>query len=531
MLAYMQRIGKSLMLPIAVLPAAALLVGIANALTGMLSSAGITNEILNITISFMFQAGISVLDNLGLLFAVGIGFGMSKDKNGAAAITALVGWFALTTILKVSVSPEGVYSGLPASVASLAGIDPAQLEAFLKVNNGNAFFGFIVGIIASIVYNKTYRVELPDYLAFFSGRRLGPIAITVLMIPIGLAFIFIWPLVYNGLVNFGIAIQSMGAFGAALYGFFNRLLIPFGLHHALNQVFWFNLAGINDLGNYLGCTAANFDPVTGICTIYDAAGNVTAEAIKSGSAAQTGSYYTGMYMAGFFPIMMFGLPGAALAMVKTANPAKRKITAGIMGGAALAAFMVGITEPIEFSFMFLAPGLYLMHAVFTGLSMFISATLGMSNGFGFSAGAIDFVLNMFNPLATNVWMILVQGVLFFFLYFYSFKWAIVKFNLPTPGRGDDNEEDVDANISSDYDVVAASLLTALGGKANVTSVDNCATRLRLEVVDSTLVDSKAIKALGMPGVMITSKTSLQVIVGVKVQFMADALNAITETHE
>lgn len=302
----------------------------------------------------------------------------------------------------------------------------------------------------------------------------------------------------QGLVQFGEWISTLGPFGAGLYGFFNRLLIPTGLHHALNSVFWFDVAGINDLTNFLN--GSHGDGVYGV---------------------------TGQYMAGFFPVMMFGLPGAALAMYMTAKTTRKKVTYGIMLSAAVASFFVGVTEPLEFSFMFLAPWLYLIHAVFTGISVGIAAWLPTRLGFGFSGGFIDMVLQWMNPLAQNPWILLIMGVAWFFIYFFTFYFVIKRFNLKTPGREDDEDAQDADNIETSltgYHGTAEKFIAGLGGKDNIIDVDNCATRLRMEIADTSKIDDHALKRAGAAGTIKTGEHSVQVVYGLNVQFVKDAMD-------
>ena len=282
----------------------------------------------------------------------------------------------------------------------------------------------------------------------------------------------------------------MGAVGAGIYAFFNRLLIPFGLHHTLNSVFWFDVAGISDLSNFWG---------------------------------NTGVYgQTGMCMTGFFPFMMFGLPAACIAMYQTAKPGKKKIVYGLLASAAFCSFFTGVTEPIEFSFMFLAPGLYVVHALLAGITAGITVALPIRAGFSFSGGAVDMVLSSFTPLAENPWLLIPVGLAVGVLYYVVFRFAIAKFNLKTPGREDDDAEELKATLANnDYTSVAKTVLEGVGGPENVASIDNCITRLRLEVKDYTKVNEKVIKSAGVAGVMRPSKTSVQVIIGTQVQFVAD----------
>ncbi|WP_295155135.1 N-acetylglucosamine-specific PTS transporter subunit IIBC [uncultured Brachyspira sp.] len=475
---YLQKIGKSLMVPVAVLPAAAILLGIGYWIdpNGWGAQSPIS--------AFFIKAGGSIIDNMPILFAIGVAFGMSNDRNGAAALAGLVAFLVVTTLLS------------PASVAMIQSKDIADVApGFAKINN--QFVGILCGVIAGILYNKFCNVELPKFLAFFSGRRFVPIVTSVVMLAVSFILMLIWPVVYGGLVAFGEAIIGLGPIGAGIYGFFNRLLIPVGLHHALNSVFWFDVAGINDIPNFLGGQAS-----------IDAGNAVIGQ--------------TGMYQAGFFPIMMFGLVGACFAFIKNAKPQNRANIRSIMLAAAFASFFTGVTEPIEFSFMFVAPALYLVHAGLTCISLIIAASFKWMAGFGFSAGFIDLILSTRNPLACNWYMLIVQGLVFFILYYIIFDFAIRKFNLKTPGReDDDSDESIILTVSNkSYADKAILLLPLLGGAENIVNVDNCATRLRLEVKDNSIIKDAEIKK-SFPGVLTPGKTSVQVIVGTDVQFLAD----------
>lgn len=473
---YLQRIGRSLMLPVAVLPVAAILMGIGY----WIDPAGWGAN--SAVAAFLLKAGGSIIDNMSILFAVGVAFGMSKDQNGAAALSGLVAFLLITTMLS------------PDAIAMFKGVSLEQVPAaFGKVNN--QFIGILSGLIASVAYNKFYTVELPKAMAFFSGRRLAPIMTAAMSLLAVLALIVIWPLVYGGLVDFGESIVDLGALGAGIYAFFNRLLIPTGLHHALNSVFWFDVAGINDIPNFL----------SGVGT----------------------PGVTGMYQAGFFPIMMFGLPAAGYAMYQTADKENKAKVGSIMLAAGFATFFTGVTEPLEFAFMFVAPQLYIVHALFTGISVGIAAHMQWISGFAFSAGFVDMILQAKNPLAVQWYMLIVQGAAFAALYYITFKAMILKFDIKTPGRGgniETGEETVAA--SNDRKAYATEILKAVG-KDNLESIDNCISRLRLEVVDSKNVDQEALKNLGVAGVMITSPTSIQIVIGTDVQFVADALKEVS----
>ena len=477
MMKYLQKIGKSLMLPIAVLPAAAILLGIGYRLdpTGWGANSPVA--------AFLIKSGGSILNNMPILFAVGIAVGMSREKDGSAALSGLVGFLVITTLLSKD------------SVAVLTKIEPDKVPlAFSKISN--PFIGILSGIIASEIFNRFHKTQLPMALAFFSGKRLVPILTAATMLILSPVLFFIWPIVFGALVTFGETFLKLGPLGAGVFGFFNRLLIPLGLHHALNAVFWLDVAGINDIGNFLGGTG-----VKGI---------------------------TGMYQAGFFPIMMFGLPAAAFAMYQAAKPEKKKQIASLMIAAGVTSFVTGVTEPLEFSFMFVAPLLYLVHAALTGVSMFISALMHWTAGFGFSAGFIDFTLTSGMPMANHPYMLLVQGIAFGVLYYFLFKILISKFNLATPGREEDenNEEELKIKSSnSNHAEVAAIIYEALGGAENIVSIDNCATRLRIEVKDATVVDDKKIKKVSA-GIIKPSKKDVQVIIGPLVEFVATEMKKL-----
>ncbi|MUK88559.1 PTS glucose transporter subunit IIBC [Ornithinibacillus sp. L9] len=480
MMKYLQRLGRSLMLPVAVLPAAAILMGIGYWIDPNGWGEG------NIIAAFLITAGKSIIDNIPILFAVGVALGMAKERDGSAALSGLVGFLVVTTVLSTD------------SVAMFQGVEAESVNAAFG-NIGNAFIGILSGIVAANMFNRFSNVQLPDALAFFSGKRLVPIMTAVSMLVASAILYFVWPFVYSGLVSFAEGISTLGAAGAGLYGFFNRLLIPTGLHHALNSVFWFDVAGINDIGNFW-----------------------------SGEGEKG---VTGMYQAGFFPIMMFGLPAAALAMYHTAKTKRKKQAASLLLAASFAAFFTGVTEPLEFSFMFLAPALYVVHAALTGISLFIAATFQWTAGFGFSAGFVDFFLSSRLPLANQPWMLLVQGLAFAVIYYFLFRFLIVKFNLKTPGREDEDvvEEttgDTPEDRKAKFATMAEQIYEGLGGDENVTSVDNCVTRLRLEVKDMDKVDQDKIKATGVPGINVIDKHNIQVVVGTNVQFVADEVAKI-----
>lgn len=486
-LGYLQKVGRALMVPVATLPAAAILMGVGYWIDPV--SWGGDNALA----ALFIKSGSAIIDNMSVLFAIGVAYGMSKDKDGAAALTGFVGFLVLTTLCS------------PAAVAMIQKIPVDQVPAaFGKISN--QFVGILVGIISAELYNRFSGVELPKALSFFSGRRLVPILTSFVMIAVAFILMYVWPVIFDGLVNFGEHIQKLGSAGAGIYAFFNRLLIPVGLHHALNSVFWFDVAGINDIPNFLG-GAQSIETGKGIVGI------------------------TGRYQAGFFPIMMFGLPGAALAIYHCARPENKAKVLGIMMAGAFAAFFTGITEPLEFSFMFVAPVLYVIHAVLTGISVFIAASMHWIAGFGFSAGLVDMVLSSRNPLATHWWMLIPQGLVFFAIYYVVFRFTITKFNLMTPGRelavAGSEADGQDVNVSGDKEQDVAGLarqyIAAVGGSDNLTGIDACITRLRLSVKDSSLVNEALAKRLGASGVIRLNKTSVQIIVGFVAEKIANAM--------
>ncbi|GAA5786543.1 N-acetylglucosamine-specific PTS transporter subunit IIBC [Chitiniphilus shinanonensis] len=484
-LGYLQKIGRALMVPVATLPAAAVLMGIGYWIdpNGWGSNSALA--------AFLIKSGGAIIDNMSILFAVGVAYGMSKDKDGAAALAGLVGYYVLTTLCS------------PAAVSMIQGIPADQVPAaFGKINN--QFVGILTGVISAELYNRFSHVELPKALAFFSGRRLVPIVTSFVMIIVAFLMMVAWPVIYNALVHFGESIKDLGPVGAGIYAFFNRLLIPIGLHHALNSVFWFDVAGINDIPNFLG----------------------GAKSLAEGKAVIG---VTGMYQAGFFPIMMFGLPGAALAIYHSAKPQHKARVASIMIAAAFASFFTGITEPLEFSFMFVAPVLYVLHAFLTGISVFIAASMQWIAGFGFSAGLVDMVLSSRNPLAREWYMLIIQGLVFSGIYYFVFRAAIRALNLKTPGREDDDELAPAADaapVSSDVDSLARGYLNVIGGTANLENIDACITRLRLTVGDTAKVNEGEAKRLGASGVIKLNTKNVQIIVGPRAELIAAAMRNV-----
>lgn len=458
------------MLPVACLPVAGILIGL-----------GYWIESLNVLVQpaqFLVQAGQAIINHIPILFAIGISIGMSKDQHGVAALSGLVSWLVITTFV-----------------------------------SENVFIAILAGIIGAWSYNRFKDTQLPEFLAFFSGKRCVAIVSACLSCLVAIPLMFVWPWLFNGLIAFGELITSAGALGAGVYVFLNRLLIPFGLHHALNQVFWFNVAGINDLGNFWS---------------------------GQGIAGETG-----MYMSGFFPMMMFGLPAAALAMYHSALPSQKKKVGALLLAAAISSFFTGVTEPLEFSFMFVAPLLYLVHALLSGLCAFVVALLPIRVGFNFSAGLVDFLLCLKAPLTQNPWGIWLIGIATAIIYYLLFRFCIKVFRLKTIGR--EESEDSKANASNELhstkekseDTTKASsnyieqqakiILQALGGKDNIVQLDHCTTRLRIELKDSKIVNEDAIRATKINGIIHPGENALQIVIGPKVQFLADAMKAAAGT--
>ena len=488
---FLQKLGKALMLPVAVLPICGILMGIGYYLCPATMQGGDIEGVKNLIGFFLVKAGSALIENMAILFAIGVGVGMSEKNDGTGGITALASWLMITTLLST-----GVVTTLIPSIADNA----TKTLAFNKI--ANPFIGILSGVIGSSCYNKFKNTKLPNWLAFFSGKRCVAIIAGLVSIIVSAVLLFVWPLLFGALVALGDAVAGMSVVGAGIYAFLNRLLIPTGLHHALNNVFWFDTIGLGDLQHFW-------------------AGETSADVTWS----------LGMYMSGFFPCMMFGIPGAALAMIQCAKPAKKKIAIGLVASAAVCSFVCGVTEPFEFGFMFLAPGLYVIYALLYGIFTIITVALGFRAGFSFSAGATDLLFSSTLPAAQKTVLIIPLGIAAFVVFYFVFLFAIKKFDLKTPGREDDDDLEEEKKVqlaSDDYTEIAKKILAGCGGKGNIVSIDNCVTRLRLEVRDMTAVNDKAIKAAGVAGVIKPGKTSVQIIVGTKVQFVADAFSKLCE---
>lgn len=486
MMEYMQRLGKSLMLPVSIMPIAAILKGIGYWIdpTGWGANQFVA--------AFLIESGDAIMNQLPLLFAVGIAVGMTRNKDVMVAISAVVSYVLMSHLLSKDV--VSLFMHVPIEQVN---------DAF--ENSSNAFTGILIGLLSAVLYNKYHKIQLPNAFSFFSGKRFVPLVCTAVTLLLSVVLLFAWPILYDGFIQFGKQISALGPAGAGIYAFFNRLLIPTGLHHAINSVFWFDVAGINDIGKFWGT-------------------------IDGGVVGQTG-----MYQAGFFPIMMFGLPAAALAMVQCAHPKKKKQVAAVLLSAGFASFLTGVTEPIEFSFMFVAPWLYLIHALLTGLFVFLAASLEWLAGFGFSAGLIDYILSIHVPFSKNIFMLIPMGIVCGLLYYGMFRFLILRYNLMTPGReSDDLVIEVENKMPSvtimdkDYDELAILYTQALGGKDNIVSVDSCITRLRVQIKNMDQVDEQAILSSGVGGIVKLGSNALQIIIGPQVDRIVDIVKEILD---
>ena len=489
MMKQLQKLGKAMMLPVAALPICGILMGLGYALAPAVMGAEGATTGAAYTIGFLLiKAGAALIDNMAWLFAIGAAVGLADDHDGTAGLAGLVSFLMMQTLLN------------PGVVGAVRTLEEGSVDyiAFSKIA-GNSFIGILAAIIGATCYNKFKGTQLPDWLAFFSGKRFVAIATGLASIVVSVILVFVWPIIFGVLVALGKGIVSLGGVGAGIYAFLNRLLIPTGLHHALNNVFWFDTIGLGDLSNYW-------------------AGKTSADV----------GWDLGMYMSGFFPCMMFGIPAAALAIVKNAK--NKKAAIGLVVSAAICAFICGVTEPFEFGFMFLCFPLYVVYAALYGIFTIITYYVGFRGGFCFSAGATDLIFSASLPAAAKTWTIIPLGIAAFIVFFVVFDFAIRKFDLKTPGREDEDEEiESEKKItlkSNDYTALATAVLEGVGGKDNVTGLDYCATRLRFEVKDSTNVKEKEIKAAGAAGVIRPSKTTCQVVIGPKVQFVYDEVKKL-----
>ena len=508
----LQRVGRSFMLPIALLPVAGLLLGIGSSFTNetMLAAYGLNNVIHPGTLIYtildvMSQTGNAVFSNLALLFAMGVAIGMARKEKEVAALSGAVAYIIMNTAIQAMINAAGGVEAMPAnSTTTMLGITTLQM---------GVFGGIVVGLGVAALHNKFYKIELPQVLAFFGGTRFVPIVSSIVYLVVGIAMFYIWPVVQSGIAALGALVLASGYAGTFIYGLLERALIPFGLHHVFYMPFWQTAVG--------GTAIIDGVTVTGAQNIFFAELASKTTTVFSVSATR--------FMAGKFPFMMFGLPGAALAMYQCAKPEKKKAAGGLLLSAALTAFLTGITEPLEFTFIFVALPMYAVHCVLAGLSFMLMHILNVGVGMTFSGGLIDLVL--FGVMQGNDkthWMwVVVVGAVYFVLYYIIFRFMISKFNYKTPGR-DDAEEvklytraDVNArnaasgSVPAGNDPVSALIVEGLGGADNLSDVDCCATRLRCTVKDAALVKQDVLKASGASGV-ICKGNGVQVVYGPKV---------------
>lgn len=458
------------MLPIAVLPVAGLLLRFGQP------------DLLNIP--FIASAGGAVFDNLAILFAIGIAVGLADDGNGSSGLAGAVSFFILTAAVK--------------AICTDARLAAMGFEG-MSINMG-VLGGILAGVLAGLLYNRYKSTKLPDWLGFFGGRRFVPIVSGGAALVLGAVLGFVWPYCQNVIGATGNFLTSTGALGAFTFGFLNRLLIPVGLHHVVNSITWFQF------GNF---TNAAGEVVSGDLWRFFA-GDPTA----------------GTFMAGFFPVMMFGLPAAALAMYVTAKKENKAAVGGALVSVALTAFLTGITEPIEFMFMFLAPVLYLAHALLTGIALAVCDVLGIKLGFTFSAGFTDFLLNW--GISTKPLLSVLVGLVFFAIYFVIFVWAIKKFDIKTPGREDDSESESFSKLEANLGMtgLAKEYIDALGGSDNILEIEACITRIRLTLKDNKALEEKTFKALGATGLMKAGSQTTQVIVGTKAELLVEEMKKL-----
>lgn len=461
----LQKVGKALMTPVAALPIAAILMSI--------------HVVSKYNAPIINSAAGAILGHLAILFAVGVAFGLAKNNHGAAALAGLIGYYVLVAVIPAAALKFGVVE------------EPFVLE-------NQILLGMFAGISAGVLYNKFHTIKLPQWLAFFGGKRFVPIITTFAMLIAGTLISFIWPAFENGITGVGNWVIGAGTLGVFVYGVLNRLLIPLGLHHVINSVVWFVFG-----------TYENAEGVVSQGEIHRfLAGDPTA----------------GQFLAGFYPIMMFALPAVAFAMYTCADKQYKKATAGFVFSLALTSFVTGITEPIEFCFIFLSPILLAVHALLTGLSLAVCQMLGCLHGFGFSAGLTDYLLLM--PKATKGLLLIPVGLVMGTIYYLVFVFAIKKFNIATPGRaGNIIDEDCGSSFIEDKGIpyVAAEYLRVIGGKSNIVDIDACITRLRLTLKDSSVVTEEACKALGANGVIRPTKTTVQIIVGTQAELVAEKM--------
>lgn len=504
----LQRVGRSFMLPIAILPVAGLFLGIGGSFTNptMVEAYGLTSILgegtfMYAILTVLNKCGDIIFANLPILFAMGVAIGMAKKEKEVAALAGAIAFFVMHTAISAMLSVTGIAESLPAgSITNVVGIQSLQM---------GVFGGIIVGLGVAYLHNKFYKIELPQVLSFFGGTRFVPIICSIAYLIVGIIMFYIWPSIQNGIYAVGELVRNSGYGGTFLYGLMERALIPFGLHHVFYMPFWQTAVG----------GSAN------VCgTIVEGAQNIFFAELGCATTTVFNTEAT-RFMAGKFPLMIFGLPGAALAMYRCAKPEKRKIAGGLLISAALTSMLTGITEPLEFTFLFVAPLLYVIHSIFAGLAYMLMHIFKVGVGMTFSGGLID--LSLFGILQgnakTNWYWIVIIGIIYFIVYYFVFTFFIKKMNLKTPGREDDSEEtklytraDVNAKKQGNSDTsVSALIVKGLGGADNISDVDCCATRLRITVFDSSKVSEDILKQSGAAGVIFKGK-GVQIIYGPKV---------------
>lgn len=526
----LQRVGRSFMLPIALLPVAGLLLGVGSSFTNqtMLETYGLTGLIHEGTVIYtvldiMNQCGSAIFNNLALLFAMGVAIGMAKKEKEVAALSGAIAYLVMNTAISAMINARGgVEAMAPNSTTSMLGITTLQM---------GVFGGIIVGLGVAALHNRFYKIQLPQVLSFFGGTRFVPIISTAVFLVVGIALFYVWPVVQNAITLLGNLVIRSGYLGTWIYGVTERALIPFGLHHVFYMPFWQTAVG--------GTAVVDGVTVQGAQNIFFAELASKNTTVFSVEATR--------FMAGKFPLMIFGLPGAALAMYRTAKPEKRKTVGGLLISAALTSMLTGITEPLEFTFLFVAPAMYVVHCIYAGLSYMLMHILNVGVGMTFSGGLID--LTLFGILQGNaktnwIWIVIV-GIGYFLLYYFTFYFMITKMNLKTPGREEDDEETKlytrsdfkaktgvgpDGSAPAVSDPVSACILEGLGGKANISDVDCCATRLRVTVLDADKVSDATLKASGASGV-VHKGNGIQVIYGPQVAVIKSNLVDFMETPQ
>ena len=553
---FLQRIGKAIMLPIAALPIAGILLGVGGALLGI---AGLSNApaiyepliaFVNISavtavLTVMKNIGDIVFGNLPVLFAVGVAVGLAKKDKGTAALASVFGFIVMnqvvSTLLALGVTQLGVLT--PDAVGDYGTYVTTNLGIFTL--NMSVFGGIITGIVTALLHNRFCTIQLPPVIGFFSGARFVPIITSLTMALVGALLAFAWPVVQDGIGMLSTFVKNAGALGTFLYGLIERALIPFGLHHVFYTPFWYgsfveaNVLVNGSVQTVAGANTAYFVQLSSMTDLVGASASTMSEIVSG----------TTRFMAGKFPLMMFGLPGAALAMYKAANPSKRKVVGSLLATAALTSFLTGITEPLEFTFLFVAPILYVIHCVFAGLAYMLMGVLNVFIGMTFSGGFIDYALFGLLPAGAGVptkWLtVILVGIVYFVVYYFVFYFMITKLNLKTPGR-DENEGETKLYTKADFQnskggatetaapkttgkgeiaEKAPLVLAALGGEENIVSVDACITRLRVEVKDKTNVNRDELKNLGAAGVVEVGN-GIQAIFGAKADGYKNAINEI-----